>query len=204
MKRAGQKVLLVTSVMENEGKSTIAANIALGIASSKDKVLLIDCDMRKPAQYKIFNVPKEKVKNFGDILRGKNINDDYYVKLAQSSLTGILNAEYQKGSTELIENGILADILEDAKQDFDFIIVDSSPMALVADAEAICKYADASMLVVKQDFVLTKDLNDTIDILNMQKASFIGCVLNGVRHGLVKSEYGHKHRTHHSDTLEEN
>lgn len=209
MKREGQKVLLVTSVMENEGKSTVAANIAMGIASSDDRVLLIDCDMRKPAQYKIFDIPKAKVRNFGDVLRGKNENDDYFIKLGGSYLTGILNTEYQKGSTELIDNGILSDILEDAKSDYDFIIVDSSPMALVADAEAICKYADASLLVVKQDFVLTKDLNDTIDILNMQKASFIGCVLNGVRQGFVKngSEYGlhssQRLRVHRSSTLEE-
>lgn len=208
LKREGHKVLLVTSVMENEGKSTVAANIALGIASSDDKVLLIDCDMRKPAQYKIFGVSKDKIKNFGDILRGKNEDDQYFVKLT-SSLNGILNTEYQKGSTELIDNGILAEILEDARKEYDFIIVDSSPMALVADAEAICKYADASLLVVKQDFVLTKDLNDTIDILNMQKASFIGCVLNGVRQGLFgrKFEYGRyhgqKHRGHQSSVLEE-
>lgn len=208
MKRADQKVLLVTSVMENEGKSTVAANIALGIANSGEKVLLIDCDMRKPAQFKIFGVPTEKVVNLPDVLKGQVETKDYYVKLAGKNLTGFLNTEYQKGSTELIDNGVLAQILEKAREEFDFIVVDSSPMALVADAEAISKYTDASALVVRQDFVMTKDINDTIDVLRMQKASFIGCVLNGVRQsgvmGKSKQDYSHTSR-HHStrNSLEE-
>ena len=95
----------------------------------------------------------------------------------------------------------LLECLEKAREEFDFIVVDSSPMALVADAEAISKYTDASALVVRQDFVMTKDINDTIDVLRMQKASFIGCVLNGVRQsgvmGKSKQDYSHTSR-HHS------
>ncbi len=209
MKREGHKVLLITSVMENEGKSTVTANIAYSIAGTEEKVLLIDCDMRKPAQYKIYNVEKEKVPNLGDALKGAISADNLYVKLADGKLTGILNTEYQKRSTELVGNGLLEKIVEEAKKEFDIIVIDSSPMALVADAEAICKYADASALVVKQDFVLTKDLNDTIDILNMQKAKFIGCILNGVQQGLSqsKSEYGQhtrkKYSSHRNISLEE-
>ena len=209
MKREGHKALLITSVMENEGKSTVVANLAYSMASSGDKVLLIDCDMRKPAQYKIFDIPKAEIKDFGSILKNKQDSGEILMKLEGGMLDGLLNAEYQKRSTELVENGMLQQIIEEAREEYDFIIIDSSPMALAADAEAISKYADASALVVKQDFVLTKDLNDTIDILNMQKAKFIGCVLNGAHQGFSqsKSEYGHhtykKHHEQADSALEE-
>lgn len=209
MKREGHKVLLITSVMENEGKSTVVANLAYSMASSGDKVLLIDCDMRKPAQYKIYDISKEEVKSLGNALKGKENIEELFVELEGGVLTGIFNTEYQKRSTEIVDNGVLQHIIEKAKEEYDFIIIDSSPMALVADAEAISKYADASALVVKQDYVLTKDLNDTIDILNMQKAKLIGCILNGVRQGFSqsKSEYGQhthkKHHTHYSNGVEE-
>lgn len=199
MRREGHTVLLVTSVTENEGKSTVAANIALSIASTGEKVLLLDCDMRKPAQYKIFDVAKERVVNLGDALKGSVEAEKLYLPLGEETLTGILNTEYQKHSAELIDNGILDGILQQAREQYDLIVIDSSPMALVADAEAITKFADASLLVVKQDHVLAKDLNDTIDILNTKNAKFIGCVLNGVQQGFSrnKSEYGtHTHRKH--------
>lgn len=183
LRHAGQKVLLVTSVMENEGKSTIAANLALCMAKTGERVLLIDCDMRKPAQYKIFGIDRKEVKDFGRILEAKDIADIPYMQLGMTKVEAILNSEYHSKSTEIIENGAFSDILTRAREAFDYIIIDSSPMALVADAEAIAKYADASMLVIKQDFASTKDINDTIDILNMQKAKFIGCVLNGVQKG---------------------
>lgn len=180
MRRSDSKALLITSVMENEGKSTVAANIALCIAESGERVLLIDGDMRKPAQYKIFEIETEKAKAFGNVLSGKQMVTESIVQLGNTKVFGILNAEYQSQSTELIDNGLMPDILNQLKEEFDYIIIDSSPMALVADAEAMAKYADDSLLVVKEDFVRTKDLNDAIDILNMQKAKFIGCVLNSV------------------------
>ena len=63
-----RKVLLVTSVMENEGKSTVAANLALSLAQEGSRVMLIDCDFRKPAQYKIFNVRDNEETDLGDVL----------------------------------------------------------------------------------------------------------------------------------------
>ena len=65
------KTLLVTSVMENEGKSTVAANLALGLAQEGNRVMLIDCDFRKPAQYKIFDMEGKNGDDLGKVLTGK-------------------------------------------------------------------------------------------------------------------------------------
>lgn len=209
MKRAGHKVLLVTSVMENEGKSTVASNIALSIAESGEKVLLVDCDMRKPAQYKIFEIDKKSVNSLGDALQKKEGAESLITKIDKTKIFGIFNTGYQRRSTELIGERTLRDILAEAKENFDYIIIDSSPMALVADAEALARYADASLLVVRYDYVLTKDINDIIDVLNMQKAKFMGCVLNNAVQAWSRSdagyayEYSRKRKTHGSEKAEE-
>ena len=67
--KGGRKVILVTSVLENEGKSTVTANLALALAKGNKKVLLIDADMHKAAQYKLFQ--REPVRELADILQGK-------------------------------------------------------------------------------------------------------------------------------------
>ena len=73
MKEKNAKTLLVASVEENEGKSTVAANLALALAEESEKVLLIDADLRKPSQYKIFGLDQEEIQQFGEVLNGNAV-----------------------------------------------------------------------------------------------------------------------------------
>ena len=93
----------------------------------------------------------------------------------------------------LIENGTLKNILDFCRQKMDYIIMDTSPLSLVADTEELAEFADASVLVVRQDMVLAKDINDAVDILNQTKGRVIGCVFNDVMTGIVKDtgNYGY-------------
>ena len=72
-------------------------------------------------------------------------------------------------------------MLEEARERFEYIIIDTPPMSLMADAEVLAERADMSVLVVKYDLVSARDINDAIDSLRGCSASFAGCVLNGVR-----------------------
>ena len=78
----------------------------------------------------------------------------------------------------------------------DYILIDTSPMALVAETEELAQKADASVLVVKQDMVLTKDINDAVDALNDTNAKVLGCILNDAAQGLPgsRSHYGYGSR----------
>lgn len=180
MDKRNAKVLLVTSVMENEGKSTVAANIALSLAQEGKKVMLIDCDFRKPAQYKLFQVHDNEEADLGEVLINHSSTDKIIRNWNESGLYMILNKTSSNSIEALLKSTTLKKIIEFSREKMDYVVVDTSPLALVADTEELAQMTDASVLVVRQDTVLTKDINDAIDILNNTKGKVIGCILNGV------------------------
>ena len=93
----------------------------------------------------------------------------------------LLNKRNYGNSTDIVSSDNMARLLESAKKHFDFVVVDSPPMSLMADAEVMANLSDMSILVVAYDTVLAQDLNDAIDALRDCRASFAGCILNQVR-----------------------
>ena len=80
----------------------------------------------------------------------------------------------------LLKSMTLKQIIAFCREKMDYVVIDTSPLALVADTEELAQMTDASVLVVRQDTVLTKDINDAIDILNNTRGKVLGCILNGV------------------------
>lgn len=187
MDKKGVKVLLVTSVTENEGKSTVAANLALSLAQENKKVVLIDYDFRKPAQYKIFGAAEEETGNLSEVLLNKESEKlkGMIRKHKDCSLYTIFNNTAVASIEQLIENGLIKWLIEFFRTRMDYIILDTSPIGLVSDTEEIAHYADASLLVMQQDMVLAREINDAVDVLNATKGKVLGCVFNNVISGEV-------------------
>lgn len=176
------KIILITSVREHEGKSTVASNIALALALQSHKVLLIDGDMRRPTLSNLFLRKKDKLQaSLGELLQGRVSLKDalYYDKHRHIYL--LLNRKNYVNSTDIISSQAMKSLLNSTVDYFDYIIIDSPPMSLMADAEALTDQADMSILVVQYDSVLAPDLNDAIDSLRDCRAHFAGCILNDVR-----------------------
>ena len=174
------KIVMVTSVMENEGKSTVSANLALALAKKYEKVLLIDLDLHKPACRKIMDhaVPEYFTH---DVMEGK-------VKLADAVKTDkltrmdMLFAKHcdPHAAGDLIHSTGLQELMEQAREAYDYVVIDLPPMAIVPDPEAVMEFADGSLLVIRQNGVRATDLNRAIRDLQRGKAKLLGCVLNNV------------------------
>ena len=191
MDKENAKTLLVTSVMENEGKSTVAANLALGLAQEGSRVMLIDCDFRKPAQYKIFDMEGKDADDLGKVLTGKAGTENLICNWNDTNLYMILNRTSSNSIEALLKSTTLRQIVGFCRQNMDYVIIDTSPLSLVSDTEELAQMADASVLVVRQDTVLTKDINDAIDILNNTRGKVLGCVLNDASSSQITGSTAH-------------
>lgn len=193
MDRKKAKTLLVTSVAENEGKSTVASNIAVALAQEGKQVLLIDADFRKPSLYKIFQIPEEDATNFVEILRTGEGFENVIKKFPHQDLHFILNNAATGSIDDVLASGRLKTILKYAREKFDYVIMDTAPMGLVPDAEGLADYVDASLVVVRQDRVLARNINDAIDTLNATGGHVLGVVFNDALAGMagIQSVYGY-------------
>ncbi len=194
MDRKEYKTVMVTSVSENEGKSTVAANLALALMQEGHAVALLDCDFRKPSQYKIFDLKEKQneITDFGDMLRN-NVPFELQTAGREQKLQVAFSIKPHSHMLDHKAVDCLSGILEDLKKKMDYIIIDSSPLGLVAEGEVLANLADASVLVVQQDVMEAKYINDMVDQLNRTSAEMLGCVYNNVRSGIVNrfASYGH-------------
>ena len=185
-RKRGQQVILVTSVGENEGKSTIAANLALALAEKGRRVALLDCDFRKPSLHKIFDMSVQEERTLTSYLLQKD--SDPRLCLIESKKHGILLGISQSSGrsvNKLLNNGKLPVLLQQLRTQMDYIILDTPPMLAAADAEALAAMADTAVLVVRADFMPTNSINKGLDQLRRSAPEVCGFVLNNYHTGLL-------------------
>ena len=186
----GGKVLMITSLLENEGKSTVAANLALAMAQKHTRVLLIDCDLRKPACYALLD-QKMTGPGLRDFLTDKAKMSEVMLRYRDTNLFVMLERKGNPNSGDLISAAKMQALLQWARKEFDFVVVDMPPMSVVSDAEVMMELADASLLVVRQNAAQTPAINKVIAALDSGKAKLLGCVLNNVYSTALSSGQGY-------------
>lgn len=186
-RKRGQKVIMVTSVGENEGKSTVAANLALALVEKKRKVVLLDCDFRKPSLHKIFEVPQQKEHNFVSYLQQETVDPmEYLLEEKKHGITLGIGHNAGRNITRLLNNGKLPQLLQQLRDRADYVILDTPPMLAAADAEMIAAMADTAVLVVRADFMPVASVSEGMDRLRKSTPDVCGFVLNNYRTGFFK------------------
>mgnify|MGYP000080320766 FL=1 len=196
------KVLLVTSAMRKEGKTIVAANLALAMAQRGKKVLLIEGDMRKSSLASFLNVEVPDGAGFSE--RISHDLESLIFQVPDRSLYLLPNNVAHKRSTEFLGSQRFAEFLNHMREEMDFIIIDGPAAKGRADAEVLARRADFSLLVVKQNYTKVPYINDTIDMLDRYGYGLAGCVFNdvlvsgavfssGYGYGYGKYRYGKYH-----------
>jgi len=198
------KIILVTSLAENEGKSTTAANIALALASRNNKVALFDMDFKKPALHKIFGLQGTDFMDLAFLLSEKvSLNEYQFCPYKQTGLDLALNKKSYNNYVEWVYTDRIAGVFNELRnsEQYDFIIVDTPPLSVAADVTGIVQLADISLLVVRTDYVYSAAVNDAVLSLS-ESNHFAGCILNDVHRefsmmgqmGFDENGYGSKYR----------
>lgn len=181
MDQNGCKRVLVTSVAENEGKSTVSANLAIALSSMGKRVLLVDVDFRKPALYKIVEREKKSVPDIISYIDGESDIDDIIRKFSRTGVDMIMNFGSKKDSATYIRSLKLQELLDYADKHYDYIVLDSSPIIVGTDVQLISDIVDCSLIVIRHDFVRLADTNTAIDDIKDGSANYLGYVLNDYR-----------------------
>lgn len=181
------KVVMVASVEENEGKSTVAANLAAALAERGKRVLLIDGDFRKPAQWLIFDEQNVKRPSFSDVVAGKGEAEKAIVQNDHSGVFELFQYKALRNPMALLNSERLKSTMNSLREQYDYIFVDCSPVAAAADAELWMHHVDTSILVVRQDTTDVRIINDTVDVVWKSAKDFSGFVLNAFQFGQVAS-----------------
>ena len=182
MRRRKQQVVLVTSMGENEGKSTVAANLALALAKKQHRVVLLDCDFRKPSLHKIFEVDTTNAPLLTQWIWGDSDQaDDCLLPDKKHGVALGISQAAGKGLVRLLNNGRLAQLLQQMRTKAEYVILDTPPMMAAADVESIAALVDTAVLVVRADFMPTAAVNEGLDRLRKSAPEVCGFVLNNHR-----------------------
>lgn len=194
MEEEGKKVLLVSSAIPGEGKTTIAVNLAVSLAQKGKKVLLIDCDLRNPSVVSTLST-REKP------LSGKNSLADYlkgFIKVMDAiQTTEVENLAVIPGGTggkaehtNLLSDKRMALLLQAARNLYDYVILDTPPCSLLADASELAEQAECGLMVIRQDYAGREQIVDGVQRLSDGNLPMIGCAFNNIRKGM-SGKYGY-------------
>ena len=181
----GRRVFLFSSVSAAEGKSTLAANTAISLASRGVNVLFIDLDLRRPVQSEMLGLSVKQKNELGTLLTESAAPEKILAAAVTDPATGLHSLLSTKSYTDVIEllaSDQLAKVVALARERYDYVIIDSPPLGFFSDSELLSDLSDASVLVVRQDTVPAPEINDAIDALRAGKAEFLGCILNDMAH----------------------
>lgn len=171
--------ILITSPAAGDGKSTVACNIAAGLALNGRRILLVDVNFRRPGIHKIFNVANEA--GFGSVMNDLG-NFENVVKQTQVPNLDVLPCGPKVDNpTELIESQRFVEFVEKALETYDHVLFDSGPLLLVSETVALAPRVDGVVTVVRAATNTRGVLQRLRDSLRQTKAEHLGVILNGVQ-----------------------
>jgi len=185
LKSENPKIILVTSAQPQDGKSFVSFNLAASIASTGYKTVIIDCDLRRPILHiKFTNDNSSGISNF----MTKNAGEEEIIhKTPFENLFFIPSGPIIPNPSELIDSGVLDELISSLKSKFEYIIIDTPPIGLVADSIQLMKYATLILLITRNNFTEKEILVNALTSLESKKISNYEVVLNDL--DLEKSPY---------------
>ena len=187
-----RKIFAVSSANPGDGKSTTSANIAIVMAQSGSKVLLIDADMRKSVQHKIFGIKNKK--GLSSAVSKMSVLEDCIQKNVMDKLDILTAGPVPPNPSELLVSEQMTTILNELSKKYDVIIIDTPPVNVVTDAMELAKNISGIIMVVRYAVTTYENLTAAIKKIEFAQMNLFGFILNGIEsklHGRYhKSKYG--------------
>ncbi|VAX26426.1 Tyrosine-protein kinase [hydrothermal vent metagenome] len=185
LNNGGVKVIHITSSTPQEGKTTIAINVAGSFAQTNKRTIIVDCDLRKPRVHTVFK--EQRFPGFTDYFLGHTDLESVIHKSKLPNLDFITCGTIPPNPSEILGSQQMVDLLARLKTKYDLIVLDSPPIIAVTDSEILSRIADTTILVAASGETEIELLKKSAELLQHDSDSFIGVVLNKFT---FKSGYG--------------
>lgn len=185
-----QRTLLVTSAGAEDGKTSVAVNLAITMAMSSKRVLLVDCNFRRPALRGLF--AGTRAEGLSNILIGQGVLKDYVTGTDVPNLFVLTSGPMPPNGAELLGSPRMQEFIATAAAGFDHVVFDGPPALLISDASVVAMQVQGVIAVIAAEEVSRGELRRLRDQLEMIGARVVGVVLNGVRvraGGYFKRQY---------------
>lgn len=189
---ADQKInsVMVASTTTNEGKTTVAANLAIALAKKHYRTVIIDCDLRNPTVRQQLNIPESCSLGIVDVITGTCSLQDAIVKTKKNGLYVLPGTIPVNNASELMGSKQLADLVGALEKIFDYVVIDAPPVGIVSDALEMKDYVGGLVFVVRQDYAKVSKILDSISLFGYSKIKILGCIFNMASGVLSTRGYG--------------
>lgn len=172
------KKLVVTSSIPGEGKSSVSINLARVLAENGTRVILIDCDMRKPMLHKYLRAQRFRTRGLSTVLSGISSLEDSVATFSDLQFDLMTAGPIPPNPTELLASEEMEHLLDLLAEQYDYVICDTPPVSVVTDAAILSQYNAGVILVVRQKYATFKQAKKAKQNLENVHADILGCVLN--------------------------
>ncbi|MBC1309062.1 CpsD/CapB family tyrosine-protein kinase [Listeria booriae] len=173
------QAISVTSSLSSEGKSSIAIGIARSFAEAGKRVLLIDCDFRRPSVHKKLGL--SNAIGFCDVLKSEYTFAECIKQIGVQKLDILTSGVIEDTPNTLFQATSLKKFISEVKKEYDLVIIDTPPVLLVPEVKTILNHSDAMLLVVKYDEVRKEEVERSYRLLDQVSATCLGIVFNRVK-----------------------
>jgi len=191
------KIAIISSALPSEGKSTTCANLAIAMGQTGSKVLLIDADLRRPTQHKIFRLNNSK--GLSRLIAGFDNYEDAVHKKVDVNLDVITSGPRPPIPSELLGSSQMVNLLAELSDLYDFILIDTPPVNVVTDALVFSGETAGILLAVRQKQTTYDELQKALDIIKFAQTNTLGVVITDVKDYNKSSEkyskkYDHEYK----------
>ncbi|EHP47286.1 MAG: CpsD/CapB family tyrosine-protein kinase [Clostridium perfringens] len=172
------KSIVVTSSEPGEGKSTVAGNLASIIAQNNKKVIIIDCDLRRPTIHKKFGISNSI--GLTEYIIGKNDLNNV-IQILNENFSVITSGRIPPNPSEILSSKSMENLLKALSVCYDYVILDTPPLTAVTDAQILAGKCDGTILVVRAESTSKESIIKAYKELEKVRANVLGAVLNGIK-----------------------
>lgn len=188
---AKTKIALISSSEPSAGKSSVSSNLAITLSQTGAKTVLVDADMRKPTQHKIFSLSNNLGLSY--ILSGLCNTNEAIQKSVQPNLDIITAGSIPPNPSELLSSSYMTKLINFLEEEYDYIIIDTPPVGVISDALSIAPRSAGILLVARYGQTTYDSLQKTCNRIERVQGNLLGVIINDVDSNFYYGGYDYKY-----------